>query len=87
MASEKYSVPKSTLHDRVMGKTDFEARPGPSYYLSFKNEEELACFFIKTAKIGYPCRKRQVKELSVLVVFVLQLQMGGGNTFAKGIPK
>ena len=54
MACEKYSVPKSTLHDRVTGKTDFEARPGPSPYLSFEEEEELASFLIKTAKIGYP---------------------------------
>ncbi|XP_019851186.1 PREDICTED: uncharacterized protein LOC109581489 isoform X6 [Amphimedon queenslandica] len=68
MASEKYSVPKSTLHDRVTGKTDFEARPGPSPYLSFEEEEELASFLIKTAKIGYPRTKRQVLALVERIV-------------------
>ena len=61
-ACEIFSVPKSSLHDRVSGKVDCKARSGPTSYLSFK-EEELASFLIQTAKIGYPHAKKQVLAL------------------------
>ena len=43
-ACEIFSVPKSSLHDRVSGKVDCKARSGPTPYLSFEEEEELVSF-------------------------------------------
>ena len=53
-ASELYSVPKSTLHDRVVGKVQHGTRPGPLAYLTVEEEEELVEFLIGCAEIGYP---------------------------------
>ena len=44
VAAEKYDVPKSTLSDRVTGRVKFDARSGPSRYLTDKEEEELVGF-------------------------------------------
>jgi len=52
-AAEIYSVPRSSLHDKVTGRVDFEARSGPQTCLSYEEEEEIASCLIKTAKIGY----------------------------------
>ena len=38
VAADKYSVPRSSLHDRVSGKVGFQSHPGPSPYLSFEEE-------------------------------------------------
>lgn len=59
-AAEMYSVPRSTLHDRLTGKVQYGARPGPNPYLTREEEEELASFLIRIAKIGYPHTKKQV---------------------------
>ena len=67
-AAEKFTVPRSSLHDRVTGRVHFEARSGPSPYLSYEEEEELASFLIQTAKIGYPHTKRQVLALVEKIV-------------------
>ena len=59
-AAEIYSVPKSSLYDRINGKVHCGAKPGPNPYLTYLEEEELASFLIQTAKIGYPHTKKQV---------------------------
>ena len=59
-ASIKYSVPKSTLWDRVSGKVAFGAVSGPERYLNDTEEEQLVKFLIGAAKIGFPRSKKQV---------------------------
>ena len=59
-ASELYGVPKSTLHDRVVGRVQHGTRPGPSSYLSEEEEEELVGFLIGCANIGYPHTVAQI---------------------------
>lgn len=59
-ASERYGVPRSTLHDRCTGKVDFHAMPGPAKYLSIAEEEELAHFLLECADIGYGHSRKQV---------------------------
>ena len=49
--SEMYGIFKSTLHDHVSGKILFGAKCGPDPYVE---EEELACFLVRSAEIGYP---------------------------------
>ena len=58
-----FDVPKSTLHNKVTGKTGFNVRSGPDPYLTFEEEEELSSFLIQTSKIGYPHTKNQVLTL------------------------
>ena len=62
-ASIQYSVPKSTLHDRLTGKVSFNARAGPTPYLTHSEEDELASFLVYTAKIGYPFTRKRVLYL------------------------
>ena len=62
-AAEKCGVPRSTLHDRVSGKIQQGKKSGPDPYLTMEEEEELANFLVKCAKIGYPHTQRQVLSL------------------------
>ena len=62
-ASEKYSIPRSTLHDHVSGKVKFGAKPGREPYLNINEEEELVSFLVECAKIGYPHTRKQVIAL------------------------
>ena len=59
-ASQMFNVPRSTLHDRVIGKVQHGKKSGPSTYLSYAEEEELAIFLKKCADIGYPRTKTEV---------------------------
>lgn len=59
-ASERYGVPRSTLHDRCTGKVDWHAMPGPAKYLSISEENELATFLLQCADIGYGHTRKQV---------------------------
>ena len=62
-AAELCGVPKSTLYDRMSGKVKQGAKPGPDPYLTVEEEEELASFLCKCAKIGYPHTQKQVLGL------------------------
>ena len=78
-AAEKFTVPQSSPHDRVTGRVHFEARSGPSPYLSYEEEKELASFLIQTAKIGYPHTKRQVLALVGKIVAAKGIQTTVSN--------
>ena len=45
--SEVFGVPKSMLHDRIMGKVLFGSYSGPRRFLSEKEEEELVVFLTR----------------------------------------
>ena len=62
-AAVLYNIPRSTLHDHVSGKVEFQARSGPDPYLSVEEEEELCNFLVQVASIGYPRTKKQVLGL------------------------
>ena len=52
-ASEKYGIPRSTLHDHISGKVEHGSKPGRGSYLSL----------IKCARIGNPHTRKQVMAL------------------------
>ena len=52
-AAEEYDIPKSTLGDRISGRILPGAVSGPGKYLSDQEEEELVCFLLECASIGY----------------------------------
>lgn len=62
-ASILYNVPKSTLHYRVSGRVAFNAQPGSTPYLTLSEEEDLASFLFRSAKIGYPHTRKKVLYL------------------------
>ena len=62
-ASEKYGIPRSTLHDHISGKVEHGSKPGRGSYLSPEEEEQLVSLLIKCARIGYPHTRKQVMAL------------------------
>ena len=80
VAADKYSVPRSSLHNRVSGKVGFQSCPGPSPYLSFEEEEELASFLIQVTKLGYPHTRKQVLSMveRILTSKGLQVSVSSG---------
>lgn len=71
-AAEMYSVPKSTLGDKVSGRTH-DGTSHSSRYLSDDEEEELAIasYNIGCASIGYP---KTVKEILARVQRMLSVR-------------
>ena len=67
-ASEKYGVPRSTLHDHITGKVEHGSKPGRGSYLSSAEEEEIVSFLIKCARIGYPHTRKQIMALVQAIV-------------------
>ena len=62
-AAEEFDIPKSTLHDRLIGKVQLGAQSGPPKYLTDQEEEELESFLCGCASVGYARSRQQVMEL------------------------
>ena len=62
-ASEIYSIPKSTLHDRISGKVVQGASSGPEPYLTITEETELVQFLTKCASMGFARSKKQIFDI------------------------
>ena len=59
-AAEVYSVPKSTLGDRISGRVLPGCKSCPPSYLSFEEEVELVRFLYGTAQIGHGRTRQEV---------------------------
>ena len=59
-AAEMHSNPRSTLHDHISGRVKQFRKPCRNPYPSAKEEEELAAFLVKCAKMGYPHTRQEV---------------------------
>lgn len=59
-AARVFGVPISTLKDRISGRVKHGTNPGPSPYLTPKEESELHDFLVKVASIGHGKTKREV---------------------------
>ena len=59
-AARTYSVPASTLKDRLSGRVKHGTNPGPAPYLTSDKEDELATFLIQVSEIGWGKTKREV---------------------------
>ena len=59
-AARNYDVPRSTLRDRVCGRTVHGKKSGPVPYLSKEEEEELVAFLKQVSSIGYGKTKKEV---------------------------
>lgn len=67
-AAELFSVPRSTLHDRISGRVPQGSSSGPPRYLLTEEEEELAQFLRSCAEIGFARSRQQVISLVQSVV-------------------
>lgn len=79
-ASELFGVPKSTLYDRVSGRVQHGAHPGPSAYLTKEEEDELARFLLRCADIGYP---HTISQILAIVQQAIDMK-GLKRTVTKG---
>ena len=59
-AAEEYGIPKSTLHDRVVGKVLAGSKCGPRRHLNSTEEIELVNFLDHGASLGYSRSKQEV---------------------------
>ena len=60
---QKFSVSKSTLHDRISGKVIHGTCSGPERYLTDTEENSLVKFLHKCCSIGFARSKKQVMAL------------------------
>jgi hypothetical protein len=60
-AAEEYGIPKSTLHDRIVGKVG--SKSGPRRYLDSCEEIELLNFLSHCSSLGYSRTRQQVIDL------------------------
>ena len=62
-AAEEYGVPKSTLGDRVSGRSQMGCKGGPHKILTDEQEECLVGFLVRCATIGYAKSRIEVMAL------------------------
>ena len=60
-----YSVPPTTLKDRISGRVKHGSRPGPPPYLTPTEENELVDFLVQCSKIGYGKTRREIFSIVV----------------------
>ena len=62
-AATMYGVPVTTLRDRVSGRIPFGKKSGPTRYLTNQEEDELVCFVIGCAEVGYSYTRQDILDL------------------------
>ena len=75
MAARTYSVPASTLKDRLSGRVKHGTNPSPVPYLTSDEEDELATFLIQVLEIGWGKTKREV-----IMIVCQAVEKKGRNT-------
>ena len=85
-AAEEHGVPRSTLHDKVLGKVALKARSGTKKHLTNEEEAHLVDFLVGCASIGY-AKSQLPNKLPVLEILTLKSQRVGGIPSEAGIPR
>jgi len=67
-AAAEHNVPKSSLADRVSGRTLPGTKSGPPPYLNASEEQELVQFLTRSAAIGYGKSRKEVIALVQCIV-------------------
>ena len=63
-ASKQFNVPRTTLSERVSGKTALECKPSAKTALTAQEEDALVCYIHYMAGRGYPLTRDQVIGLA-----------------------
>ena len=79
-AAEQYGVPKTTLYDRIKGRTVEDGHSGPRRYLTDEEESTLVSFIKNCAEIGCGKSRSQVLSIVQRVVDIkgLEVKVSGG---------
>ena len=67
-AAEEYGVPRSTLHDKVKGKSAINVKSGTKKYLSDGEEAKLVEFLAGCATVGYAKSRKEVQAIVQQIV-------------------
>lgn len=67
-AAEEYDIPRSTLHDRVVGKVTHGSKSGPRKYLTTLEEDELVSHLRNCSSIGYGKSRKDTLAIVQAVV-------------------
>ncbi|XP_060592992.1 uncharacterized protein LOC132747590 [Ruditapes philippinarum] len=69
-ASKMYSIPRTTLTDKLSGRTaEGVVRPGPSTVITSAEEDVLVLYSILMASIGYPLTRNELlNEVNVIMI-------------------
>ncbi|KAJ8965660.1 hypothetical protein NQ314_003977 [Rhamnusium bicolor] len=81
-ASKKYGIPRSTLQDKVKGRTQIEKKSGPETVLTKDEEQLLVNSLFHIASCGFPGTKDQLLDNVELLVKNLERP----NKFTDGRP-
>ncbi|XP_072384688.1 uncharacterized protein [Diabrotica undecimpunctata] len=80
-ASKLYKVPRSTLQDKVKGRTSLEKKSGPGTNLT-EEENLLVAWLFRIAACGFPATKTQLLDS----VQLLLKELNRPNNFVDGRP-
>ena len=70
-------MPRSTLYDHCVDKSQHDSKYGPKPYLTIGEEEELVSFLDVHCRIGYPyTRKHVLNTIQVVVDSKAQVSNG-----------
>ncbi|XP_053598650.1 uncharacterized protein LOC128668867 [Microplitis demolitor] len=62
VTSQKYGIPKTTLHSRVKNKVPIDAKKGPKTFLSTKEENQIVKWIFFLSDRGFPVTKNQLLD-------------------------
>lgn len=71
-ASACYNVPRSTLSDKIAGKTQVVRKIGPNSVLTSEEENHLVSWIFNAAKAGFPVTTSQLFESVQLLIHELK---------------
>lgn len=90
-AAEAFDIPKSTLYDKISGRSAFGKKSGPPRYLSDSEEGELVNFLVGCSKVGYPRSRKEVMALAQRIVkekgIEVSVSSGWWESFRKRHPE
>lgn len=81
-ASRRFSVPRTTLRNRVSGKYDMKTKMGPKTVLILDEENSLVNWLITISKAGFPTTRNQLLDRVALLIKRLKRD----NNFNNGRP-
>ena len=82
-AAEAFDIPRSTLYDKISGKSGFGCTSGPPHYLSDSEEGELVNFLVGSSKVGYPRSRKEVIGLVQKITKEKGVTTGWWESFRK----
>ncbi len=78
----EFSVPRTTLKDRISGRVVHGTSVGPKTYLTHEEEQELVDFLLKCSKMGYGKTRGEVLKI-VKATMLTRLVVWFSKTLAK----